>query len=857
MKKRILAAFLLDLAQAGAVAAPAGSHYVEDAKAYLAKGQIREAEIQLKNALRIDPQDLEARIILGRLALRAGDAVAAEQALKTALETASLTVRAQILPLLGEAYLRQGKTSVILAEMSADYLPPKPAAQILDIRARAQLIEKNFSACESEAHAALILQPEMPDALLTLAMVAQQQGDPGGAEHLVDRALAVEPGNPLALDAKGDLRAQQGDQRQALALYGKALVSAPGDDTARLGEAAALLALSQDDAARKDIDLVLRRTPDQPAALYLRALMQERQGRYGEALATLDPVAKRVEDSVAAQILLGELTLRAGQDEKALAYGEHARSLAPNSLSAKVLTALVLDRQRHFDKVLHLLEPVAASPADTEQVELILGDVYGKMGRFDQSSKALAIALKQKPTDASLRIRLDASRIGAGQPEQAIRDLQALLAADPGATGASILLMSTLLSEGRTDEAVALGLDLGGKQPKDAVIDRLLGRAHWMLGNWTAAEADFQAALNKQPTAIDAANDLVLLRQVTGQPTQANLVYAPFLHPGPSARPALLALSRAADLDNDPEQARQWLDRALASDPDSVEVRLSQIDLALRQKQPKQALAIAEALSRGAPDQPGIVAALARSQRASNQETAAIASMRHWAELQPVAAAGQRQLGETLAAWGHPNDALACLNKAVSLDPNDRAAWRDLASMQALQGGLDSSLALIRTAHPAFAEILRRDAAVAVRRSLQDNEGVRRLLSDWLKSHPDDEESRAAYADLLMEDKQDAAAIHEYQALLVRFPVNVAVLNNLAWLTRASDPAGALAKANLAFGLAPQSVQVRDSLAEVLLARGDSARAAQLLGPAHTQSPEDSTISEHLALAQQARALAR
>jgi putative PEP-CTERM system TPR-repeat lipoprotein len=850
MNKQTLAALLLGLVQAASAAAPAASHYLEDAKAYLVKGQLKEAEIQLKNALREDPQDLEARITLGRVALREGDIGAAERDFKTALASAPPTLRAQILPLLGEAYLRQGKAVEILTELETDYLPAKAAAQILNIRARALLIEKDPAACESTANAALALQPEMPDALLTLAMIAQQQGDREQAEHLVDRALAAEPDNSLALDAKGELRAQQGDQRQALIFYGKALTNAPGDDSARLGEAAALLALRQDDAAGKDIDLVLRHQPAQPAGLYLRALMQERQAHYAEALATLDPAKTRFEDSVAAQILLGELNLRAGHVDQALAHSQHALSLAPNSLSAKLLTALILDRQQHYDKVKQLLEPVAASPADNEQVEMILGDVYGKTGHFDQASKALAIALKEKPNDAALRVRFDASQIGAGHRDDAIRDLQALLIADPDATGASVLLISTLLGEGRIGDAVALGLALGAKRPKDAVIDRLLGRGHWMLGDWPAAEADFQAALQKQPSTIEAANDLVLLRQVIGQPTEADLVYAPYLPPGPQAIPALLALSRAADLDNDPDRARQWLDRALASDPDSVAVRLAQIELALRQKQTKRALAIAEALSRSVPDQPAITLALARSQRASNQEAAAIASMRHWTELQPIAAAGQRQLGITLAAWGHPTEALVCFKKAVLLDPNDLAAWRELAALQALQGGLDSSLALIRTAHAAFADGLRRDAAFAVKRSLHDNEGARRLLTDWLKSHPDDADTRATYADLLMENKQDAAAIHEYQTLLARFPVNVALLNNLAWLTRGSDPAGALAKANLAFGLAPQSVQVRDSLAEILLAQGDSVRAAQLLRPAHAQSPDDSTISEHLALAQ-------
>ena len=53
--------------------------YLDDAKRLLQKGDIRAAQIQLRNAVKSDPQNAEAHFQLARVSLELGDPVAAER----------------------------------------------------------------------------------------------------------------------------------------------------------------------------------------------------------------------------------------------------------------------------------------------------------------------------------------------------------------------------------------------------------------------------------------------------------------------------------------------------------------------------------------------------------------------------------------------------------------------------------------------------------------------------------------------------------------------------------------------------------------------------------------------------------
>ena len=81
--------------------------YLDRARVQVDKGALREATIELKNALSVNPKNKEARWLLGTTYLDLGENAFAEKELRYARE---LGVNdASVLPLLSRAFLRQGK----------------------------------------------------------------------------------------------------------------------------------------------------------------------------------------------------------------------------------------------------------------------------------------------------------------------------------------------------------------------------------------------------------------------------------------------------------------------------------------------------------------------------------------------------------------------------------------------------------------------------------------------------------------------------------------------------------------------------------------------------------------------------
>ena len=87
-------------------------NYLEDAKAQMEAGDIGAAIIQLKNAVQDNPQDGEARYLLGQLYLRIGEFGGAEKELRAAVTSGVEEKR--VVVLLAESYLRQRKYQTIL-----------------------------------------------------------------------------------------------------------------------------------------------------------------------------------------------------------------------------------------------------------------------------------------------------------------------------------------------------------------------------------------------------------------------------------------------------------------------------------------------------------------------------------------------------------------------------------------------------------------------------------------------------------------------------------------------------------------------------------------------------------------------
>src|SRR5580658_8121872 len=105
---------------AGLACFPLAAHadYMSNARDSLKKGDLKSAQIDLRNAVRNDPQNAEAHFLLGRVSMELGDPVAAEREADAAKQRGYDPHQA--IPLLTQALLAEGKYQQLLDTLKPD-----------------------------------------------------------------------------------------------------------------------------------------------------------------------------------------------------------------------------------------------------------------------------------------------------------------------------------------------------------------------------------------------------------------------------------------------------------------------------------------------------------------------------------------------------------------------------------------------------------------------------------------------------------------------------------------------------------------------------------------------------------------
>jgi cellulose synthase operon protein C len=122
-----LAIVVLLVTASSAVAAESPAS-VKSADQYIANGNLKAAEIELRNAVRDAPQDAQLRIRLARIYLQLGDPILAEREARAARERNG--AEADYLPVLDQALLRQGKFQELADLVRPDNRPPTLESQV-------------------------------------------------------------------------------------------------------------------------------------------------------------------------------------------------------------------------------------------------------------------------------------------------------------------------------------------------------------------------------------------------------------------------------------------------------------------------------------------------------------------------------------------------------------------------------------------------------------------------------------------------------------------------------------------------------------------------------------------------------
>lgn len=872
-----------------AIAPVESARFYEDAVQHFNRGEHEAAIVELKNAVQANPDNIAARILLGRAYLEAAQPAAAEKELLAA--RARGADDSLVAVPLADAYLMQRRFDELLASMPTAGYPLAIESELLLRRGRAHLELRQLDEAEAAFAEALRVRPRFAPALMGRAAVARHQGDLAAAGELLSQVEAIAPEAPELWLQRAELARSRGASDEALAHYARAIERAPRHVEALKGRATILLQRGRHEAALEDLEIVREEVPFEPFAAYLHALaLREANDVEGArraletAVVVLESMDPAVLDSHGPSLLLaGIINVLRGNIERAFPYlSRYVARFPRHPGSRKYLGYVLLERGQPL-RAIRTLEPAVEMVPDSAELLTLLGTAYLRNDEHEQAARMFERATALDPEQAASRLQLAHTRLAAGDPEQAIGAFEALLDMAPGLLDAGLPLATLLMKRGEFEQALPVAERLAQANPDNLTARTLVGAAQVGLGRNKAARVTFERLLEQAPDFLPARFNLATLDAREGDLDSAAAGYRAILETHPAETRAMLELSRIAEAQGRVADAIEWLEKLRAHEAGATREILHLVELYLARGDTERAREVVLALEQQHPEDLHVLEAIGRVELAAGRRDHAVMRFRRMPKLAGFQSGWLRRIARNQLAAEDLAGARWSLTKATQADPDDVQALAALSALELQAGqpetarehaerarelrpesGLGEELlgdvhmavgrhAAAMAAYERAAQ--QRPAAEVIiklyRARLQAGEpGALATLERWARAHPGDRRLQHALAEARIQAGELRAAAEQYEQLLASDGEDPDAHNNLALLALAlGEPARALEHAQAAFALRPQRADIIDTLGWVLVRSGEPQRGLNYLRDAHARAARNREIRYHIAVA--------
>lgn len=379
-------------------------------------GDLATAEQALQTRLKEKPGDTDATGALGVLRQRQNRLDESESLLQQAAskadgsgwKTALEEVRYWKLLAQAKEAERMGRKAQArdLIEQAIRQNPKQTAGAVA--LAGSQAKDGQLEQAEAGFRQVLSRQPNEPGAMSGLISVLSQAGRPDEALQLIDSLSPAEQAK-LGPDVHlRSLRATQvarladarGDSAAATKAFKDALADDPDNPWTHFALARLQLKQGRAQAAREQIDALLKRQPNLPDALYTRALLSAELGEWRDAETSLAkiPAAQRSSDMnemaqdarLHVQTEQAIDTARRGQRGEALALLERCKGLTGNKPErVAILASAYVDAGRPDDAIEMMRKPLEQAPAVTPELQLLYAGVLLKADHDTEAGEIL------------------------------------------------------------------------------------------------------------------------------------------------------------------------------------------------------------------------------------------------------------------------------------------------------------------------------------------------------------------------------------------------------------------------------------------------------------------------------------
>jgi len=846
------------------------------AKAEWSEGRQAAAIVELRALLQRDPDNAEARWLLGRGLFVTGALLAAEKELDKAIDLGWADGEARVMQC--EILLANNDFKRVLErtkDMQGD-------ARFVGIQGLAQLGLNQVDAAQASFEQALKLDSRALHAQMGQYRLALRNGDAVAAEAALAAAEREHPDEIAVVHSRGWFELGRGNLDQGIAAYRKAAELQPTNLTSRIGLIRGLLAKNDVKDAKVELERLQKSHGNHPVVLYYGALADYLAAKYESAADKARLALSVVPNHFATQLLLARTLFLQGKSEQAADLLQAVLQQAPDLVMGKRLMAAIELNRNHPDQALAQLKELKQEDGADPHLLAMLGEAHMAKGDFEKGTDYFDRAVKGAPDSRDIRAQLAQSRILAGDVSRGEAELEALAAAHEGIDRTEAILISLHIKEGKFDDILQDADRLQKKAPDSAAPDNMRGVAYVLKKDFSAARKAFTLALERDPNLIDARVNLANLEVQDGQFDSARKAFGQVLEKTPNHTGAATGLGVLELIGGEPEQGVARLEAVRAADRNADKARRVLAEHYLAQQNFKQALGVSGELWAALPGDPDTLLLLARAALGAGRTQQALTALKALSGVRPDNTTIDLLLSEAQSAAQLYPDAQSTVDKVLAREPANVLAGVVSARLALRQGnvalaaersgkllatspddpqvlGLAGDVALAQgkgdEAVRAFSALTRQfpnlmnTVHLAQAQQMRgDFDAAGKVLEKWYDQHPQD--SNVAIMLALNHDKRGATddAVSLLEKLNKKFPDNGNVLNNLAWLYQKQGDQQALDTAEQAARVAPSDPNIADTLGWILVSRGSLERGTEMLREAVKGMPEAPDVRYRLAV---------
>jgi len=312
-----------------------------------------------------------------------------------------------------------------------------------------------FPQAEALYRQILAQQPDHPEALHLLGVLAGQVDHMEDAIGLIRRAIALNPTSPVYHTNLAAFLLRQGKLEESAAAYDEALRLNPNSPEAHASRGNVLLAQRRPDDAIAAYRQALQLKPDYAEAYNNLGNALREKGARAEALAAYQQALRLTPGLAATHSNIGATLRDSGRPEEAVAAYQQAIRLAPQLSEAHFgLANTLCDLARHEDAVAAFRQAIQLAPRDIK-IPNNMGTALQDLGRLDEALAAFRETTRLDPAYAQGYFNTANVLLAQRRYDEAVTTYREAIRLHPAFAEAHNNLGSALKEIGLIDEALA------------------------------------------------------------------------------------------------------------------------------------------------------------------------------------------------------------------------------------------------------------------------------------------------------------------------------------------------------------------------------------------------------------------